>query len=62
MKDILDERMEQELDLFEYGDEDTREIAWGEILRSGPGAGMPLEEYIPILLWDLTKNDPLNKR
>ena len=38
--------------LFEEGDEDAREIALDEILRSD----MPLAEWVPYLLLDLTLN------
>jgi hypothetical protein len=50
-------RLEQAKDAFKYGDEDAREIALAEIITSGPPAQMPLEEYIPYLLSDLTEND-----
>jgi hypothetical protein len=50
-------RLEQAKDAFKYGDEDAREIALAEILTLGPAVKMPLEEYIPYLLSDLTEND-----
>jgi hypothetical protein len=47
------QRLEQAKDAFKFGDEDAREIALDEILRSE----MPLEEKVPYLLSDLTEND-----
>lgn len=43
-------------DLFEYGDEDAQEIAQTEILTLGIELKTPLEQQIPYLLWDLTRD------
>jgi hypothetical protein len=43
---MTDERMNQERDLFKYGDEDSREIARAEMLRSGT---LPIEETVHLL-------------
>jgi hypothetical protein len=50
------QRLEQLKDAFKYGNEDTRDIALDEILRSE----MSLGEKIPYLLSDLTQNDKQN--
>jgi hypothetical protein len=50
-------RLEQEKAILADGNEDAAEIARGEILASGPQVQMPLEEYVPILLMDLTENN-----
>jgi hypothetical protein len=52
-----EKRLEQEEAIFADGNEDAAEIARNEILTSGPAAQMSLEKYIPILLFDLTKDD-----
>lgn len=51
-----EKRMVQVKDLFEYGDEDTQEIAQIEILNLGIELGVPLEQQIEYLLWDLTRD------
>jgi hypothetical protein len=56
MTDDDAQRLEQLKDAFKYGNEDTRDIALDEILRSE----MSLGEKIPYLLSDLTQNDKQN--
>ena len=43
-------RMAQMKDVFQYGDEDAKEIALIEILNSAMEAGMSLEELVPYLV------------
>jgi hypothetical protein len=57
MNDDDRRRLDQEEAIFADGNEDAAEIARGEILTTGPQAQMPLEEYVRILLSDLTEND-----
>ena len=51
-----EERFEQEKAIFNDGNEDAAEIALAEILRIPE---IPIEQLVPYLLWDLTREDKI---